>query len=298
VANAGGAKESKAPVVLATIKPLHSLAAAVTQGISEPQLFIDGPQSPHTMRLVPSQIKKVANADMILWAGENVEVFMPELLKQFAEDAAVVEFNTIDNMQLYQSRHADQHNDGHDGHAGAHAGHDHGDIDAHMWLDPDNALRLVDHLAAQLSNLDEANRHGYEANASQFKERLELLTAEIRHSTKNIQGSQYVVYHDAFQYFEKAFGLGSAITISPRPQVQAGAKRLREIKKRIPDENLHCVFSDPQFKSMSIVTLADELQLQVVEADPIASAYDPGATLYIEWLGALANTFTKCLAPR
>jgi len=290
---------TKAPKVLATIKPLHSLASVVTDGISEPLLFIDGPQSPHSMRLVPSQIKKVANADMILWAGENVEVFMPELLKQFADDATVVEFNAIDNMQLYQSRNGDNHNDDENsGHGGEHDGHDHGEIDAHMWLDPGNAMRLVDHLAQRLSVLDEANREAYEANAGDFKDRLQQLVVDIQASTKNIQGNQYVVYHDAFQYFEKAFGLGPAITISPRPQVQAGAKRLKGIKQRIPVEGLQCVFSDPQFKSMSIITLADELKLKVVEADPIASAYEPGAKLYIEWLSALADSFTECLSSR
>jgi len=211
----------------------------------------------------------------------------PGLLEKFADDAVVVEFSLIDNIKLHDSRNGSaldlRHRD---------------QTDAHIWLDPDNAMRLVDHLALQLSTIDEANRTGYESNAADFKQQLRSLVEEIKHSTKEIQGSQYVVYHDAFQYFEKAFDLGQAITISPRPQVQAGAKRLRDIKQRIPAEGLQCVFSDPQFKSLSLVTLADELQLRVVEADPIAASFEPGATLYIEWMGALADSFAECLSPQ
>ncbi len=281
------------PVVLATIKPLHSLAAVVTDGVSEPRLLIDGNMSPHLFQLKPSHIKAVEQADIVLWAGEGVERFIPSLLKKFAADAIEIELAALTGVTTHKSRSSqaesfsERHSDD---------DHDHSDIDYHLWLEPRNAAILVDELARQLTVLDPVNGDKYLANAINFKRKLESQVAEVQEILSDVQGQSYLIYHDSLQYFEKAYGLGEAIVVTSQPQMQAGAKRLKAIRSKVVSARPGCIFSEPQFRSPALKALATDLHLRSETVDPLASDFEAGASLYTDWMKHTAETIAICLS--
>jgi len=272
------------PQVLATIKPLHSLASAVTLGVSEPVLLLDGNTSPHLFQVKPSHIRSVENADVIVWAGEGVERFLPPMISKFNDDAQVLAMADHAGVK-YLAR--DKHSE-HD--------HEHGAVDYHLWLDPANAIGLVNALADELARLDPGNGAQYQGNAINFVHQLTSTTEEIKITLSEAQGKHYLIYHDSLQYLEKAFGLGEAIIVAPQPQVQAGGRRLRALHDALSEDQIGCLISEPQFRSPVVATLAEDLGVQPATIDPLGTDLTSGADLYSQWLLGVATTLADCLA--
>lgn len=266
--------------VLASVKPLQSLAMVVSKGVFEPQLLIDNAASPHSFQLKPSQVRRVSEADVILWAGEGVERFLPPLIKKLAPTALSIELAELPDVITHHSR-SDEH--------------DHKDIDYHLWLEPRNALVLVEHLALQFALIDPDHADHYRANADKFKQELSVLTLEIENILGDVKGKQYLVYHDSLQYFEKAFGLGEAMVVTAQPQLQAGAKRLKALRDEVALVRPGCIFSEPQFRAPALKTLASDLKLQTGTIDPLASNFPSDAVLYFNWMKQTAVSFADCL---
>ena len=271
------------PVVLATTRPLHSIAAYVTDGVSEARLLIDGSLSPHVFQLKPSHVRAVRDADIILWAGEGVERFIPSMLKNFAADTSAIELAALPEVVTYHSRGSgDDHT------------HNHESIDFHLWTHPANAELLAFALADQLAMLDAANQQTYRANAAAFAAELNDAVKDVEKILAVAQGKNYLIYHDSLQYFEKAFGLGEAIIVTAQPQVQAGAKRIRKLQAEVEANNVACILAELQFRSPAIDVLASDLQVQTVRIDPLASTLDSGPSLYINWMRETASSIAGC----
>ena len=271
------------PVVLATTRPLHSIAAYVTDGVSEARLLIDGSLSPHVFQLKPSHVRAVRDADIILWAGEGVERFIPSMLKNFAADTSAIELAALPEVVTYHSRGSgDDHT------------HNHESIDFHLWTHPANAELLAFALADQLTMLDAANQQTYRANAAAFAAELNDAIKDVEKILAVAQGKNYLIYHDSLQYFEKAFGLGEAIIVTAQPQVQAGAKRIRKLQAEVEANNVACILAELQFRSPAIDVLASDLQVQTVRIDPLASTLDSGPSLYINWMRETASSIAGC----
>ena len=271
------------PVVLATTRPLHSIAAYVTDGVSEARLLIDGSLSPHVFQLKPSHVRAVRDADIILWAGEGVERFIPSMLKNFAADTSAIELAALPEVVTYHSRGSgDDHT------------HNHESIDFHLWTHPANAELLAFALADQLAMLDAANQQTYRANAAAFAAELNDAVKDVEKILAVAQGKNYLIYHDSLQYFEKAFGLGEAIIVTAQPQVQAGAKRIRKLQADVEANNVACILAELQFRSPGIDVLASDLQVQTVRIDPLASTLDSGPSLYINWMRETASSIAGC----
>lgn len=271
------------PVVLATTRPLHSIAAYVTDGVSEARLLIDGSLSPHVFQLKPSHVRAVRDADIILWAGEGVERFIPSMLKNFAADTSAIELAALPEVVTYHSRGSgDDHT------------HNHESIDFHLWTHPANAELLAFALADQLAMLDAANQQTYRANAAAFAAELNDALKDVEKILAVAQGKNYLIYHDSLQYFEKAFGLGEAIIVTAQPQVQAGAKRIRKLQAEVEANNVACILAELQFRSPAIDVLASDLQVQTVRIDPLASTLDSGPSLYINWMRETASSIAGC----
>ena len=271
------------PVVLATTRPLHSIAGYVTDGVSEARLLIDGSLSPHVFQLKPSHVRAVRDADIILWAGEGVERFIPSMLKNFAADTSAIELAALPEVVTYHSRGSgDDHT------------HNHESIDFHLWTHPANAELLAFALADQLAMLDAANQQTYRANAAAFAAELNDAVKDVEKILAVAQGKNYLIYHDSLQYFEKAFGLGEAIIVTAQPQVQAGAKRIRKIQAEVEANDVACILAELQFRSPAIDVLASDLQVQTVRIDPLASTIDSGPSLYINWMRETASSIAGC----
>lgn len=282
--------DQKPPSVLATIKPIHSLASVVTDGVTTPVLLISGNSSPHLFQVKPSHIRSVRDADVIVWAGVGVERFLPSMIEKFNSNASVLTLAKADGIMLHASRNKNSTLDF------STDGEDNGEPDYHLWLDPYNALKVVDGLASQLGELDPPNAARYQSNAEGFGKRLRDSITEVEKLLSEVKGIRYLVYHDSLQYLERAFELGEAIVVAPQPQVKAGGKRLRALHNEVADANPGCLISEPQFQSPVVKILANDLDLQSVTIDPLAFDFNAGADLYIDWLLHTATTMATCLS--
>ena len=286
--------------VVTTIKPLHSLISNVMKGVGEPSLIIEGTANPHNFVLKPSHAKLLEDADIIFWIGEDLEAFMEKPLSSLAKDAekiSFIELGTIEKLKFREDNifEHDDH-DEHDGHKedehDDHDEHNHGEFDAHLWLDPVNAKKMVIEISHELSELDPANKNTYMANADKTIEDLDRLIKEVNRSlSKDIS---YVVFHDAYQYFEKRFGVTSAGALTLNPDVLPGAKQIIDIQNLIKEKNIKCIFSEPQYNPKIIETLANDTNILTGTMDPLGANLDSGATMYIKLIMNIANSIKNC----
>ena len=289
--------------VVTTIKPLHSLISNVMKGVGEPSLIIEGTSNPHNFVLKPSHAKLLEDADIIFWIGGDLEAFMEKPLSSLAKDAekiSFIELGTIEKLKFREDNifeHDDhEDHDDHDGHKedehDDHDEHNHGEFDAHLWLDPVNAKKMVIEISHELSELDPANKNTYMANADKTIEDLDRLIKEVNRSlSKDIS---YVVFHDAYQYFEKRFGVTSAGALTLNPDVLPGAKQIIDIQNLIKEKNIKCIFSEPQYNPKIIETLANDTNILTGTMDPLGANLDSGATMYIKLIMNIANSIKNC----
>ena len=290
VATASARAELK---VVTTIKPLHSLISNVMDGIGEPGLIIDGSISPHSFTMKPSHAKMLEEADVIFWIGEGIETSMEEPLDSIAKDAEVIEFMELDSIAKLKFREESifgDHDD-HDDHAG-HEGHNHGEFDAHIWLDPSNAKEMVHEIAHELGDLDPANKDKYEANAEATIKALDQLISDV--GTDINSDAKFVVFHDAYQYFEERFGVRAAGALTLNTDVLPGAKQIADIQDVIKDKGIKCIFSEPQFNPKIITTIAEDMNIKTGVFDPLGANIDPGKSLYFKLISNLGNELKGC----
>ena len=290
--------------VVTTIKPLHSLVANVMDGVGEPSLIIEGSTSPHSFTLKPSHAKLLEEADLIFWIGEGIETFMERPLESIVKNAEVVEFMEVESIEKLKFReesifgehddhddHDDHDEEGHDDHEG-HEGHNHGEFDAHIWLDPSNAKEMVHEIAHELGDLDPANKDKYEANA---KTTILALDKLINDMSKDInKGAKFVVFHDAYQYFEERFGVRAAGALTLNTDVLPGAKQIDEIQDVIKDKGIKCIFSEPQFNPKIISTIAEDTNIKTGVFDPLGANINSDKDLYFKLISNLGNELKGC----
>ena len=314
--------------VVTTIKPLHSLVSSVMKGIGEPSLIIEGTNNPHTFVFKPSHAKMIEEADIIFWIGEDLEAFMEKPLDSLAEESQVISFmalssieklkfrekNIFDDHDGHEDEHEghededdhghkdDDHDDDHDGHEDEHEGHDddhndahahaHGEFDAHIWLDPVNAKKMVLEIAHELSDLDPNNKVKYENNANATIKSLdELVDSNKKILSKDIS---YVVFHDAYQYFEKRFGVIPAGALTLNPDVLPGAKQIADIQDVINDKGIKCIFSEPQYNPKIIETIGNDMKISTGVMDPLGAYIDAGPSMYSDLINGIANSIKDC----
>ena len=288
--------------VVTTIKPLHSLIANVMEGVGEPSLIIEGSTSPHSFTLKPSHAKLLEEADIIFWVGEGIETFMERPLESIVKNAEVVEFMEIESINKLKFREEsifedhDDH-DGHDEHDDEHEGHDdhghaHGEFDAHIWLDPMNAKEMVLEIAHELSHLDPANEDKYNVNAKATNLALDEMIDDI---SQNInKDAKFVVFHDAYQYFEERFGVRAAGALTLNTDVLPGAKQIDEIQDVIKDRGINCIFSEPQFNPKIISTIAQDTNIKTGVFDPLGANIDSDKSLYFKLINNLSEELKDC----
>lgn len=303
-----------APQVVVSIKPIHSLVAAVMQGVGEPSLIVEGAASPHTYSLKPSNARALENADVVFWVGPGLEAFLEKPLDALAGEAKVVELEDAPGLVRLPFREGgafeahddgDEHAEGedhagHDEHAAdEHAGedhdHEHGGFDMHLWLDPMNAKAMAAQIEATLVAADPANAARYKANGIALAAEIDALDKEIASTVVPVLDKPFVVFHDAYQYFEKRYDIRIAGSITVSPETMPGAERIAEIHAKVKDLKAACVFAEPQFepKLISVVTEGTDAKSGVL--DPEGGALDAGPALYPALMRNLAKSLADCL---
>ena len=295
--------------VIASIKPLHSLVSYVMDGVGTPGILVDGSSSPHTFQLKPSHATMLQEADIIFWIGEDLESFLETPLKSIAKNSRHITLMESDEIELLKFReknifgdhdeHADdhdeheeneEHGDEHDDHD--EHGHAHGEYDIHFWLDPEVAKTIVKIVTRELSEIDPANSSAYNSNSAKALKEIDQLINDVK--SKINRDAKYVVFHDAYQYFEKRFGVEVIGALTVNPEVLPGAKQLAEIREVIEHENVNCLFSEPQFNPSIAETIARDTGVKAAIIDPLGAELDPGKDLYFDLIGDIASSFKSC----
>lgn len=350
--------------VVASIKPVHSLVAAVMEGIGKPGIIIDGAGSPHNYALKPSQARMLENADVVFWIGHELEAFLEKPLEtvganaksvelidahdlirlSFREGGAFEKHGHDDHADEAEHDHDDDHGDEHAAEAGHedhdddhdhgneheaeaehddhgddhghhetaeadgheeheehedhadHEGHDHGAFDAHIWLDPMNARAMVHEIEEALAAADPANADRYEANAESVMGKLDALISDVSADLEPVKGTGFIVFHDAYQYFENRFGVTASGSITVSPEVLPGAERITEIRARLAGLGETCVFAEPQFEPKLVSTVIEGTQAKSGVIDPLGAELESGPELYFQIIRNMATSIKTCLS--
>ena len=285
--------QTDGPRVVVSIKPIHSLVSGLMEGVAEPTLLIKGSGSPHGYVLRPSEARALADADLVIWVGHALETFMEKPLKTLSSKAASLELLDALEDDLLTFRSGDEW-DEHD-HAGDHYGHGKTDVNPHVWLNPKLAIKIVASTTQALSDLDPANRNRYTANASCLTQKLEELDKNLADKLAPVKERPYIVFHDAYQYFEDAYQLNSAGSLTVSPERKPGAKKIYEIRKRIQESGAVCVFSEPQFEPRLIATLIEGTNVRTGILDPLGADLPEGTDSYFVLLNNLADNLVEGL---
>ncbi len=322
--------------VVASIKPIHSLASYLMNGVAKPDLIVDGYASPHGFAMKPSHAKMLQNADLIFWVGEDVENFLEKPLGSIAKKAEKIELMQIKGLQVLKFRERnifDDHNDhghdnhdkkedhdGHDTHAKKdshddhgkkednddhehdshakkdghddHDGHAHGDFDPHIWLDPINAKVILNEMVEHLIENDPKNEAKYKSNLDKALKDIDKLTIDVMTELSNSVSS--IVFHDAYQYFEKRFNVNILGAFTVNTDVLPGAEQLSEIREIIEHDKVACVFSEPQFNPDIIKAVAKDMNIKTGVIDPLGATLNPGKDLYFSLIKNMSASFKGC----
>lgn len=375
--------------VVASIKPVHSLVAAVMQGVGEPGLIVEGAGSPHNYALKPSQAQMLESANVVFWVGHELEAFLEKPLETIGANAKIVELIDAHDLTRIEFREGGAFDDhdhdkeaGHDDHdhgkkaeadhddhdhgkkaeadhddhdhgkkaeadhddhdhgkkaeadhddhdhgkkaeadhddhdhgkkaeadhddhdhgkektaEAGHEGHAHGKFDPHVWLDPVNAKALVHEIEEALVEADPDNADKYKANAKTVMARLDELVTEVSADLKPVHDKGFIVFHDAYQYFEKRFDVTAAGSITVSPEVMPGAERVTEIRAKVKDLGATCVFAEPQFEPKLVSTVTEGTQAKPGVIDPLGSELDNGPELYFQLIRNMASSIKTCLS--
>ena len=310
--------------VVASIKPIHSLASYLMNGVAKPDLIVDGYASPHGFAMKPSHAKMLQNADLIFWVGEDLESFLEKPLGSIAKKAEKIELMQVKGLQILKFRernifddhddhghddhgkkedhddhdhdsHAkkdghDDHDD-HDGHDD-HEGHAHGEFDPHIWLDPINAKVILFEMSKHLIENDPKNEKIYRENLSKGYKEIDKLTKDVSSELSNSVAS--IVFHDAYQYFEKRFSVNILGAFTVNTDVMPGAEQLAEIREVIEHDKVACVFSEPQFNPDIIKAVAKDMNIKTGVVDPLGATLNPGKDLYFSLIKNMSASFKGC----
>ena len=304
---------------VASLKPVHSLVSLVMGDKGTASLLIDGAASPHTYALTPRQARDMQNADVIFWVGDHLEAFLQKPLQTVGAGARQIELIATPGIKTLPFREGgafDAHaHEGHDDHGHKdhkdHEGHDdHGhkdhddhdghahsadETDPHIWLSPVNAKAMLHHIAHVLGELDPDHKAEFELNADKAAAQIDETAASIKADLDPVKGGEFIVFHDAYHYFEEAFGLQAAGAVSIHPERMPGAQRVAEIRSLLQDDHIRCVFTEPQFEPKIVTTILEGTDKKAVEIDPLGAAVPSGPEMYFGLLDAMRTSFLNCL---
>lgn len=327
LAAASGPALADAPNVVVSIKPIHSLVAAIMQGVGEPGLIVDGAASPHTYALKPSNAAALQDADLIFWVGHGLEAFLEKPLEALGTGATIVELEDAPGLEKlkfreggafeahdheghaheseghdHQSEEGGHDHAGEDGHAAevgeAHA-HDHaheGGYDTHLWLDPMNAKAMATAIEAALAKADPDNAATYKANLAALDANIDALDTEIAATLAPVKDKPFVVFHDAYQYFEHRYGVRVIGSITVSPETMPGAERVSEIRGKVTELGAACVFAEPQFEPKIVNVVLEGTSAKAGTLDPEAGTLAAGPALYFDMMRGLATSMKDCLS--
>jgi len=285
--------------VVTSIKPIHSLASYIMDGVGSPGLIVDGYNSPHSFQLKPSHAKMLEQADIIFWIGEDLENFLEKPLATIAKKAEKIELLEIKGIKKlkFRERNIFEEHEGHDDHGhdakkeehDDHDDHGHGEYDPHIWLDPINAKVILNEITEHLIENDSKNAATYKSNLAKAISEIDKLIIDV--ITETNTDLSYVVFHDAYQYYENRFNVNILGAMTVNPDVMPGAEQIHEIHEVIEHDNVSCILSEPQFNPDIIKSIAKDTSVKTGVLDPLGANLKPGKDLYFDLIRNMSASF-------
>ncbi len=298
---------SSPPHVLVTVKPIHSLVAAIMEGIGTPELLIAGESSPHHFQLKPSEEKKLYGAQVVIWVGGMYETSLMRRMDNVDHTAQVITISELEGIELYPYRSfknevgcsenvqpcCDHHHQ-----RDLSKDHHHHEIsgkDGHLWLAPNNATVLVTQIAKKLAALDRKHAPYYLANSEKVIAKIHALAVELASELKDVKGRPYFTFHDFTQYFDRYFGTTCVGVVRIDPNLEPSPKHLKKIQSQIQEMNVCVLFAEPQFDDKIIKMLVKDSNIHPAQLDYLGFGLEKGPDLYFEMMRRLANDMKKAL---
>ena len=295
-----GTASANVPKVVTDIPITHSLVTRVMAGIGMPDLIVDRGASPHEYSLRPSNAASLEVADLVFWISNGLTPWLDDALNTLARNAKVIELMDAKGATVLSFRegatfetHSHQHKHDEDKHDEDE--HATGNVDPHGWLDPYNGRIWLDVIATALSKIDPTNSDIYFANATQAKADIDTVISELEATLAEFRGTNFIVYHDAYQYFEKRFDVLAAGSISLGDVSDPSPARIAEVRKKVEELGIICVFSEPQFNSELVRTVSDGVSVKTRVIDPLGTQFTLGPDFYLNVLRGIAQSMASCL---
>ncbi len=283
----GGVNAKDSGRVAASIAPLHALVSGVVKGAEKTDLIVKSGISPHGFSLSPSHVRSIRNAKAVFYISGGLEGFLNNALRSVPSGVRTVAVADNSGLSLMKVRKSGEWESD---------GHDHGNHNLHIWLSPPMAEKIVKIITREMSKANPGERSRYKKNARALIARLKKLDAKIRKELAGVKGIPYVVFHDAYIYFEKLYGLKPVGSITFNPDSPPSAAEITRIRKKIRKSGAVCVFGEPQFSRKIMKTVVEGTDAKIGVIDPLGSGITPGEDLYFEVVENLAREIKDCLS--
>ncbi|PQY64020.1 zinc ABC transporter substrate-binding protein [Cronobacter sakazakii] len=293
-----GAASSAQAAVVASLKPVGFIASAIADGVTPTEVLLPDGASEHDYALRPSDVKRLQKADLVVWIGPDMEAFMDKSVKALPaqKNLALSELASVKPLLM---KGADDDDDDHDEHAhqGAESDehHHHGDYNMHIWLSPEIARASAVAIHEKLVELMPQSKAKLDANLQRFEAELARTDKQVANELAPLKGKGYFVFHDAYGYYEKHYGLTSLGHFTVNPEIQPGAQRLHEIRTQLVEQKAECVFAEPQFRPAVIEAVARGTKVRMGTLDPLGTSVSLGKDSYMQFLTQLSNQYASCL---
>ncbi|HBV40316.1 MAG TPA: zinc ABC transporter substrate-binding protein ZnuA [Erwinia sp.] len=284
--------------VVASVKPLGFIAAAIADGVTPVEILLPDGASEHDYALRPSDIKRLQSADLVVWIGPEMEAFLPKAVATLPrqKNLELADLTTVKPLLVRGAEdEAHPHEEGAEAQDEQAHAHHHGEYNMHLWMSPEIARQSAVAIHAKLLELMPQSRDKLDANLQHFEAELATADTQIAAQLEPVKGKGYFVFHDAYTYFEKHFGLTPTGHFTVNPEIQPGAQRLHQIRTELVEQKAVCVFAEPQFRPAVIDAVARGTKVRTGTLDPLGTDITPGRDSYVKFLSQLSSQYASCL---
>tara|TARA_B100000768_G_scaffold5296_1_gene6344 strand:+ start:2206 stop:3165 length:960 start_codon:yes stop_codon:yes gene_type:complete len=293
--------------IITTIKPINALVSAVVGNTGKTISIIPADISPHEFKLKPSDAKILQDGNIIFYVSNHLESSITKVFENLPKNIKIInliEETGIEHLAIRDNEawerhdhHGEEEHDDHEKHAKKHDDHDdhEKEDDVHIWLSPDNAIKIVKKVNKELNLFFPENAKIYNENSTKMINKISILKSELKKELSTIKDKPYIVFHDAYQYFEKDFGLNAVGSIALEDDVASSPKQISYIKNKIVNSNVSCVFQEPQFDSKLVKTVVEDTNAKVGTLDPLGVNIVGDEDFYLQLLRNMSKSLKKCL---
>ncbi|HAH14248.1 zinc transport system substrate-binding protein [Pantoea agglomerans] len=284
--------------VVASLKPVGFIAAAIADGVTPVDVLLPDGASEHDYSLRPSDAKRLKNADLVVWVGPEMEAFMAKSAAELPaqKNLAMVNIDGVKPLLISGGEDEDEHTaeKSEEQDTDAHH-HHHGEFNMHLWLSPEIARKTAVAIHGKLLELMPQDKAKLDANLQQFEVALADTDKRVSAQLAPVRNKGYFVFHDAYTYFEKQYGLSPTGHFTVNPEIQPGAQRLHQIRTQLVEQKAVCVFAEPQFRPAVIDAVARGTQVRKGTLDPLGTDISLAKDSYVKFLSQLSSQYESCL---